>query len=57
MFFNLSVLNKDGFKNRFPSILDVQENIVLREPLTFKRCNWGKLIHVILIKIQIRKYL
>jgi len=42
MFFNLSVLNKDGFKNRFPSILDVQENIVLREPLTFKRCNWGK---------------
>ncbi len=40
--FNLSVYNNDGYKNRFPEILDVKKKIILREPITFKRCNWGK---------------
>jgi len=40
--FNFSVLNKDGYKNRFPEILDIKKKIILREPITFKRCNWGK---------------
>ncbi len=40
--FNSSVLHKNGYKNRFHSILDVQEHSILRDPLTFKRCNWGK---------------
>ena len=42
LIFNYSVLYKNGYKNRFHSILDVQDYPILREPLTFKRCNWGK---------------
>ena len=40
--FNLSVLHKNGYKDRFHTILDVQKKIILRDPLTFKRCSWGK---------------
>ncbi len=37
--FNLNVLINDGFKKRFPEILDIRKSIILRDPTTFKRCN------------------
>ena len=37
--FNLSVIYKDGYKNRFPNILDIRKINILRDPTTFKRCN------------------
>ena len=36
---NNNIIKQDGYKERFPEILDIRQKEILRDPLTFKRCN------------------
>ena len=36
---NNNVIKNNGFKNRFPDILDIRQKEVLRDPVSFIRCN------------------
>ncbi len=36
---NNNIIKQDGYKERFPKILDIRQKEILRDPLTFKRCN------------------
>ena len=42
IFFNNKIIYNNGYKYRFPEILDIREKEILRDPLSFKRCNWGE---------------